>query len=68
MTAAEFEAAVDASGLTLVALARRWGVHRVTLHRWLKGDLPVPAWVPDALRGMSPAGSKATPPAAPTAG
>lgn len=53
MTALEFEVAVGASGLTIVALARRWGIHRTTLHRWLKGDLPVPAWVPDALTGMA---------------
>lgn len=53
MTPAEFRAELARLGIRRGWLAQRWGVHRVTLHRWLKGDLPVPAWVPDALIGLA---------------
>ncbi len=49
MTGDEFNAAIKSLGLRKKWLAERLGVAPQTLSRWVKGELPVPAYAAFAL-------------------
>lgn len=44
---------LSAHQTTQEALAAKLGIHQGTVSRWVKGKLPIPAWLSFALRGIS---------------
>ena len=51
MSKTELAVALEAKGIrgSYAARAKVFMVHETTLMRWLKGELPIPAWVPKFL-------------------
>jgi DNA-binding transcriptional regulator YiaG len=52
MTPADLTAARQSLGLTVAGLADALGVHRVTVHNWLAGRLPVPKMAALAIEAL----------------
>jgi hypothetical protein len=45
MTSAELQAALHRLGYTQAAFARMLGIHRLTVHHWLRATHPIPHYV-----------------------
>ena len=54
MTPTELRAFLSRLGLSQVGAAKVVGIDPRTMRRYLAGELPVPKWLPLALRGLQP--------------
>jgi transcriptional regulator with XRE-family HTH domain len=52
MHPAELRRWLKAHAMTQRELAKRLGVHEVTVSNWVRGMQPAPKWVPVALAGL----------------